>query len=203
MKEEKIGINNFVQKNSGVFTLMGIFLIFVTISPNFLSTAENFKMLSQDIWLGGMMLLIFCLINLTYKIYMEKENSESLKIFFGAPLILITFPIVLFFVLSIFQNEQMLNFFSGMLDAFIKMIFVILGLIIVLSPNKIPLKNWRWISYAGIFLLGVLLILFTNWRDNFWFSINNLSIWGWLTYSVIIGGIFEIVNKTIKKRLRT
>ncbi len=203
-EENYQNLKDFFDKNSNIFTVLSIFLIFISISGKDFLPELNFGIklsgLSEFLWLSGVLIVIVCLVTLI-KESRIKENPTSIKLF-GSILFIALFCI------------SMYTFFYAVLSENISLLFkfapnnVLIALLVVISPfifvliNKIKLKWLFWIVYLIVPVASLFFLLeggIQNWSN----QLTTLNVFYWFVSAILISFCLSVYYKVLDWRIKT
>jgi len=196
-KENKYsGLKTFFNKNSGLFTVLSIFLIFLSVSGrDFLPAISGVKLtvLSEFLWFAGVLIAIICLIVLVKESWI-KENPKSIKIF-GAILFLALFCSSMYVFFAILLSENIFIIFTNFPSALLVSLAVMISPFIFVLINKIKVKWVYWAIYILVPVLALLFLLVKGGIQNWSNKLISKNILYWFAFAVIISFFWTLYYK--------
>lgn len=155
-------LGEFLNTNSGILTVLGIFLIFLFEGSHFLTNSSKFPLIdliSQHMWFAGILIVMFCL-GALIRTGSQKDNAYSIAIFTAIAFLLFVL-LSLYLCFSIFLGE--VPAVKEVLILTPKSIFI--SVIVILSPlpvlyfNNKKLGKLRWITNIALSVIAVVGLL--------------------------------------------
>jgi len=190
-------LNEFFGKNSGLLSVLSIFLIFLSVSGKDFLPELNYGIklsaLSEFLWFAGMLIVVVCLITLVKESWI-KNNPKSIKAF-GSVLFLALFCTIMYLFFAVLLSENILLIFKNLPSSLPIAILVMASPFIFVLIKKIDIKWIHWVVYLIVPILALSFLLFNlgvqNWSNKL-VAKNPLY---WFAFAIIISFIWSLYYK--------